>query len=268
VIESLEQLRRELEGIGRRLTRVRVRHLNTRRDKKAIRDIVSRYFSQYRPKIVAGLNSEEDLEPLDGTMQDLLRCTRRRTQVSQYRELVKVCRQSLDELEIEALKPARDEATRSTFEPREELILETLRKARSSAAPLYEQALTDLRGESRKSWRGTAVEFREALRETLDAFAPDDEVKKDPRFQPEPGAKGPTMKQKVAFILRSRRLTRSEAKTAEDAVGAVDEAVGKFVRSVYDRASTGVHTEITKAEAQRIKEYVTVVLVELLEVGE
>jgi hypothetical protein len=76
------------------------------------------------------------------------------------------------------------------------------------------------------------------------------------------------MKQKTAFILRTRRLTKSQARAAEDAVGLVDEAVGRFVRSVYDRASTGVHTGITRQEGLQAKAYVTVVLGELLEIGE
>jgi len=76
------------------------------------------------------------------------------------------------------------------------------------------------------------------------------------------------MKQKVEFLLRSRRATKSQAKAAADSADVVDQAVARFVRSVYDRASTGVHNEVSKDEAIRLKKYVTIVLAELLEVRE
>jgi hypothetical protein len=268
VIEGLDQLRGDLDGIGRRLKRVSAQHLNSRDDKEAVKAVVGRYFSQHRRRIVKAVKSEGELTSLDGSMQDLLRCAQRRALVSEYRELVKACQSTLDELETKSLRSSESEVPHSGLEPREHRILETLRKVNPSAALSYEQALTDLSDHNRKSFRGTVVEFREALRETLDALAPDDEVKNDPRFQAESGARGPTMKQKTAFILRTRRLTKSQAKTAEDALGLVEETVGRFVRSVYDRASTGVHTETASLEARRVKEYVTVVLGELLEIGE
>jgi hypothetical protein len=55
------------------------------------------------------------------------------------------------------------------------------------------------------TFRGTASELREALRETLDHLAPDEDVMKAPGFKLERDRKAPTQKQKVRFILRSRR---------------------------------------------------------------
>lgn len=47
----------------------------------------------------------------------------------------------------------------------------------------YQQALLDLATPDRLSWRGPATDLREALRETLDVLAPDDEAKAMPGFK-------------------------------------------------------------------------------------
>src|SRR5690606_26559968 len=129
----------------------------------------------------------------------------------------------------------------------------------------YEQALIDLRTEDRLSWRGPATDLREALREVLDKLAPDDEVKAAPGFKPEPDARGPTMKQKVRYVLRNRRVSKSISEPTENAATAVDEALGAFVRSVYTRSSVSTHTSTSRGEALRVLDLVRVVLCELLE---
>ena len=51
-----------------------------------------------------------------------------------------------------------------------------------SAALSYKQAVLDLNDDSRVSFRGPALELREALREILDHLAPDDEVTAAPGY--------------------------------------------------------------------------------------
>jgi hypothetical protein len=58
------------------------------------------------------------------------------------------------------------------------------------------------------SWRGPATDFRESLRETLDHLAPDSAVKAEPGFKLEQNTSGPTMKQKVRFILKKRGVSK------------------------------------------------------------
>ena len=57
------------------------------------------------------------------------------------------------------------------------------------------------------SYRGTANEIRETLRETLSYLAPDSEVEKQKNFKLEKGHNKPTQKQKVHFILKQRNKT-------------------------------------------------------------
>ncbi len=74
------------------------------------------------------------------------------------------------------------------------------------------------------------------------------------------------MKQKAVFILRARPPKGPHAKTFGDAVDVIEESIGKFVKSVYTHSSVGVHVASSEGEVRRIRDYVTLVLAELLEV--
>lgn len=106
-----------------------------------------------------------------------------------------------------------------------------------------------MRENNRKSYRGTAVEFRESL---LDTLAPGQNVKAQTGFKLEPDAKGPTMKQKTIFVLKARQASKNQIKPLADAVGIVEEFIGKFIRSVYERSSVATHTH-TSFENQRLR---------------
>jgi hypothetical protein len=145
-------------------------------------------------------------------------------------------------------------------------ILTTLSKMIPSAALSYEQAMKDLSTDNRISWRGPATDLREALRETLDYLAPDNEVISQQGFKLEKDQKYPTMKQKVRFILRKRGLSSSSTQAPEDATQAVDEAISSFVRSVYGRSNLSTHMPTDKNEVLRVRDLVKTSLCELLEI--
>lgn len=161
-------------------------------------------------------------------------------------------------------QPAQPEGGGST----EAQILKALHAILPSAAASYEQAVLDLRDESRKSMRGTAVELREALREVLDHLAPASEVSKMPGFTLESDQTRPTMRQKARFILRSRGSPEGAAKSPEDAVSVVDELVASLVRSVYQSGSLMTHVASARARTRQLRMYVDTVLAELLEIHE
>nr|BAL56845.1 hypothetical protein HGMM_F43B07C29 [uncultured Acetothermia bacterium] len=265
MIAELDELRREFEALRSRLCNVTAHHVNRREDTEAVRQFVRQYFEKYQPRLVSTVG-KDSLQSLDAAMQDLLRCAQRRTEIKKYKRLLKACAREINDLERAAVASLGSNS-KSLFGERESMLVDTLKKVCPPAANSYEQGLLDLRDAGRKSWRGTIAEFREALRETLDSLAPDEEVKKCRWFKPEPNATGPTMRQKVRFVLEARKLHRSQTEPAEDVVERVEELFGKVLRSVYDRASSGVHTPIGIGEANRIKEWVTTVLAELLEVG-
>jgi hypothetical protein len=104
------------------------------------------------------------------------------------------------------------------------------------------------------------------LRETLDHLAPDADVKSTPGFKLNPETSGPTMKQKVRFIMRNRGIKKVSAEATEAATDAIDEAIGTFVRSVYTRSTLSTHTPTDKAEVLLVRDFVKVVFCELLEI--
>ncbi len=135
-----------------------------------------------------------------------------------------------------------------------------------SAAASYRQGLSDLIGSERLSYRGTAAEFRESLRETLDQLAPDADVEAQAWYKPEDGQKKPTMKQKARYILTSRGRNKTQRDSAEKMLKLIDELSGEVMRAVYNRASLATHIHQSKGEVQKIKRYVDTVLFDLLEI--
>lgn len=233
----------------------------------SLRALAERYFSEIRPTLIDETSDQVHITAINAAMQRLIELCHRRGMASSYIELLRTAKKHLIQLDsklISNLPTGNSEAQEKT--PADVRIITTLRALVPSAALSYEQALIDLASPERLSWRGPATDLREALRETLDHLAPDSEVKAAPGYKDEPDARGPTMKQKVRFILKNREASRSIAATTEDATKSVDEAIGNFVRSVYTRSSVSTHTPTNKDEVLRVLDLVRVVLRELLEV--
>lgn len=263
MVESLRSLESQLAELTKLLRSVRATQVERVDVKNATRDAADFYFRGVRESLVKGGVTDAVLGECDTLAHELLAATHRRAATATYRAKVK----SIHKLVVEAEKvvllstSARDT---SRSDPTDVRIVETLKALLPSAALSYEQATVDLRQVTRLSWRGPATDLREALRETLDHLAPDKDVTAQPGFKLEVGTSGPTMKQKVRFILRSRGVSKGAMDTPEAAVIAVDEAVGAFVRSVYTRSSISTHTPTDRAEVVRIRDWVRVALCELL----
>ena len=259
--EAVHGLQKEVETIKHAIYNTRTKHVNNQELKDAIRSLVRRYFTYFRPSYISVVQADTDIVNIDSSMQELLRCTQHRTLVKRYLRVVNDVNRALDELECTSM-----EKIPATQDQEDQKILETLVKINPSAAASYTQGLLDLRDYDRKSWRGTAAEFREALRELLDTMAPDKEVMTQPGFRLEPDVKGPTMKQKVVFILKSRQLSSSQVNTSAGVIDVIDATVGQFVRSVYADSSKATHTQVSKDGVLRVKNYVNLALIELLEI--
>ncbi len=264
----VQQFSHEVENLSRSLQRVKARHVNRRKERELVRSLVITYFGQWRTALVAQIGGESGLSQIDEALQELLRLAQSRALVSEYRTRLASIRRAIGELELLCLRPPAPALVLPAVEPHHQRILHSLREVNATAADSFEQGLADLRSADRKSWRGTTVEFREALRETLDTLAPDEAVTGQVGFKLEPDTKGPTMKQKAIFILRSRRPKDPQVKSFGDAIEVVEELIGKFVRSVYTRSSVAVHVGDSREEARKVRDYVTLVLAELLEVRE
>jgi hypothetical protein len=230
------------------------------------------YFESFRPRLVSVLGEADAVRAHDQHWQDILRLAHGNNQRRTYiRELGTILRE-LTELRVASLSRSAGKSTAqgglSTLTPAEKQILATLDALLPTAAASYRQGIADLREGNRLSYRGTASEFREALRETLDHLAPDADVSKQPGFKYEDGLKKPTMKQKVRYVMTSRGRPSSQRDVAERSVRGVEDLAGEVLRATYDRASLATHLETTRAEVLRIKRYVDTVFFDLLEIAE
>jgi hypothetical protein len=149
--------------------------------------------------------------------------------------------------------------------PVEDRIVQTLQRLNLTAAQSYLQAIIDLSGPPRHSHKGTAHDLREALRETLDYFAPDGEVMAQSGFELEPGETRPTQRQKALFVLRRRSLPAGAMRVSEESVSMVEKSAA-IARSAYTRGAISAHTPTSATEVRQMKMYVDAVLAELLEV--
>lgn len=260
-------IREEAEALAIRLRSLGAKQVTSKPLKREIAAFVSRYFASERCRIYAPHYSSV-MDSLDNGMQDLLRCTHKDTVKSKYVKLLKRIVADLREIEVMSLSPSVGASAKLAGNAREAALIDTMRKLSPAAADSFQQGLNDLSSTDRVSWRGTVVEFRESLREVLDQLAPDKDVASMPGYKPEKDAHGPTMKQKVMFILKSRQAPESKSKPLADTVAVVDELVGNMVRSVYQRASRATHVAADRKEASRVRDYVVLALSEILEVGD
>ena len=167
--------------------------------------------------------------------------------------------------DIDKLLPARPGAKETPVAhiDEDDEIIRKLDALVPSAALSYKQAVLDLGNENRVSFRSPALEFREALREILDRLAPDGEVKSAPGYVQEKGTPGPTMRQKVRFIMK-KKGERSSSEPPEQAVTAFEEAIASLTRAVYERSSKATHVAGERQAVVQIRRYVVAIFHDIL----
>lgn len=261
VTQYIAELERERKALNQNGGDV----LESKRARDQLRSLAEKYFHEVRPKLIDGTIEGHHVEAVDQALGQLVSLCHKRGRVDKYREILKQVKGHLVKLDsiLVTSNPNTASPVKTDLDAR---IVTTLRVLQPSASLSYEQALFDLAQEDRLSWRGPATDLRESLRETLDRLAPDDEVSAMQGYKLEPNTSGPTMKQKVRFILRNRGTSKVVASTAEEATNSIESSMGAFVRSVYTRSSVSTHTPTNKDEVLRVLDLVRVVLAELLEV--
>jgi hypothetical protein len=132
-----------------------------------------------------------------------------------------------------------------------------------SAALSYKQAILDLADDGRISFRGPALELREALRELLDHLAPDGEVMAVPGYVQEKDRTGPTMKQKARFIMKKGKRSSSDA--PEQTVTAFEEAIAGLTRAVYQLSSKATHVAGERQAVVQLRRYVVAIFHAIIE---
>jgi hypothetical protein len=261
----------EVEAFQVALRRRRAVNVNDQISKQHAVALAHRYFNDARALLIRSVGESDAVLDHDSTWQQLVRLAHGNNSRSSYVRLLSKIRRHLREFSVMAVvaRPvAQVEERRESVPTDEEVqILETLDRLVPSAAASYRQGFNDLAGSDRISYRGTAAEFREALRETLDHLAPDDQVMAQVGFKLEADQTKPTMKQKVGFVLKSRGTNKTIRTAAEQSLSLIDELSGQVMRAVYNRASLATHVQQSKTEVRKIKRYVDTVLYDLLEIA-
>src|SRR6266478_1154239 len=250
------------------LSRNQAQHVNSANLRQQAREIVQEYFREVKPALQRLGVTASTLTELDSDMQTLIGLAAGRNAKSSYQKLVRTIRARRKEVEmgLEFLIGAEVPVARTQIGRVEEAILTTLSTMLPAAAASYRQVLVDVQDGARLSYRGTAAELREVVREVLDHLAPDDAVTAAPGFKLEEGLKGPSMKQKVRFIMKARKVPDAGMKPAEDSVKHLNDNIPALSRSGYNRGSMDVHTARSREEVLNLKLYADAVLGELLEI--
>ena len=264
-LEALDALTGQVAALEAAVNSGRSKNVSASNAQPLARAIAKTYFESVRVDLSAVQSRSGLVDEIDFVVQTILQLAtsarERRAYIGQITEL----RPFLLEATVDLMK-ARG-TPRLVLSDVERAILATLTAMLPRTAASYEQALRDISQGGRVSWRGTATELRETLREVMDYLAPDDKVMAVAGIQLEPGLSKPSQKQKVKFILRARRSSSAAVAVAEASLGTVDEAVATLARSTYQRGSVSTHVGASGQEIKNVKRYVDALLAELLEIG-
>jgi len=266
--EAWESLWERVDAFAAVLSRHRAQNVNAAGLRHEAREIVKEYFRVVKPALHRLGVTDPTVANLDTEMQHMIGLATGRNSKSSYRGAVQRARAERKKVEtgLEFLIGAESPMPTNRSQPSgvEAAILRTLRTLLPTTAASYEQVLRDIQDAGRVSYRGVAADLREVVREVLDHLAPDADVMATAGFKLEQGQKGPTMRQKVNFILRARKVGDSARQTALESIEHINENAGLVGRAVYSRGAADVHSAKPREEVLNFKGYADAVLAELL----
>jgi hypothetical protein len=263
--EEWQALSNAFTAFRRKLGKTESVNLNSTKLRAEAKELAQQYFRRARACLLdSGQSSHVDA--LDSAFRRLIVLSNGANATSSYKKQATVIARIIPVV-MGGLELGHSAVT-LTAKPSDEdvRIIKTLEGLVPAAALSFRQAIIDLADESRVSFRGPASELREALRGTLDHLAPDKDVTSADGYKQEEGTKGPTMKQKVRFILKSRGQSKSVSELPEQTASTIDEMVGTLTRSVYERSSIATHVALERKAVVQIRRYVVAVLHHILEI--
>lgn len=264
-LAALDEMAERVAVLSRAANSGRAKYLAVSEVQPVARAIATTYFEFIRSDLDAVKSRAGLVEEIDFVVQQILQLASGAREKQAYIGQLNELRPYLLEATVDLMK-SRGTA-QLVLSQTERAILDTLAALLPRSAASYEQALRDIAQGARVSWRGTATELRETLRDVIDHLAPDDKVSAAPNFQLEADQKRPTQRQKVRYILKARRSPSAAVAVAEASLNTVEEAVATLARSTYQRGSASTHVGTTGKEIKSLKRYVDALLAELLEIS-
>ncbi|MFI7489404.1 hypothetical protein ACIBXA_13590 [Micromonospora echinaurantiaca] len=159
---------------------------------------------------------------------------------------------------VDAVVPAR-----GPLSGRDADILARLRHHSPSLADSLEQALRDLNDHTRLSYIGPAGEAREVMRATVQMFAPDDEVRKQPWYVgiEQGGKRNPSQAERTRYAVQQRGGNKDQVKGVDELI---DQLVGQIGRQTYSTGSSALHAGTVQAKVRKMIGWVFAILDEVL----
>jgi hypothetical protein len=265
-LSALDEMNRHIAALSSAAISGRSKYLAVSTAQPVARAIATTYFELIRTDLNSVKSRAGLVEEIDFVVQQILQLASGQREKQAYVGQLNELRPFLLEAAVDLMKSRG--TPRLILSETEGAMLNTLASLLPSCAASYEQALRDIAQGARVSWRGTATELRETLREVMDHFAPDEKVSGAPGFQPEVGQTRPTQRQKVRYILKARRSSGAAVAVAEASLETVDVSVAALARSTYQRGSVSTHVGTTGKEIKNLKRYIDALLAELLEVSQ
>ena len=186
----IDALRVSLDALAASVRRGKSVNVNDQSTKECSITLATEYFNNCRPILVQRLGESSEVAVIDSSWQDLVRLAHGNNARTSYNRCLRTIRNLLNELSVASMATAPNAVSVTPISNVEKNLLETLERLLPTAAASYRQAAADLLGLARHSYRGTAAELREALREILDYLAPDADVTGQQGFKLEDGQKG------------------------------------------------------------------------------
>src|SRR5437870_4648245 len=200
-----DQLCADVDRFSSALGRYQAVNVNSGELRTQARSLGQRYFREARPELARANVDQATLDRLGAQFQELLRLANGSNLRTSYRKTLAAIRPLRTQADTQRETRYSAPSTKVVaLTAADKEILATLGKLVPSAALSYAQAISDLQGPERDSWRGPAADLREAFRETVDRLAPDADVEAAKGYKLEEGQKGPTIRQKVRHILKAR----------------------------------------------------------------
>jgi hypothetical protein len=244
------------------------KQINSSQELGAVRLLIMKYFREFRPVIK---KTNLDSRFMDGHFEVLQELASRRSPRILYHTTLKDVVKTYSELELQNEYAFGESDFKLKMTEFEKKILFTLNKIDQNIGNSYIQLMIDIEDLKKVSYKGTAHELREILREILAKLAPDNEILQTSGFKFEEGLTKPTMKQKAQFILSLRDQTKEEKNLVEQSIVPIDraeEAVSILTRSIYTSGSESAHTnKAVRNKIIQLKMYLDAVLADILEIN-
>lgn len=228
------------------------------------KSVTNLWFHDVAPLAKLTTDNEVALKSIDGFMDQLISHTLKPTKKKTYLATINSAVKTYEKEVFVELHKRVGAVLAGGTSIANNSITEALAKISESLVAGYQQVLKDLANESRISWRGTANEIREVLRELLEVLAPDETVIKMSWYKQEPNTQGPTQAQRARYALEQRAVQSHRASATQETINLVEESVTKLLRKTYQRANNAAHTRQDKDEVKRILSYFDLLAKDLL----